>query len=526
MARFAEQIRERVQARYPVIYVQSLEEQRVERLLQEMAEEAGYALHTWTCTRGIDGGGQHTDPLAVLDRIADTDGRAIYLLKDYHPFLGGGEQQPNPHVCRRLRDLASALGSREVTVVFVSPAPLVRVPEELADDIVVLDFPLPTVAELDEIIERQTANLSGRVHLRGAMRERFLRSLLGLTAKTAERATRRAIVNDGRLDEADIPLVQEEKRQVIRRTGVLEYYAVEETIEDIGGLDVLKRWLGQRGRAFTEEAERHDLPCPRGIALIGVQGCGKSLVAKSIASLWQLPLLRFDVGRVFGGLVGESEANIRTAINVSEALSPCVLWIDELDKAFAGLRSYQGDSGTQMRVFGSFITWLQEKRKPVFVAATANNPQDLPPELLRRGRIDETFFVDLPGERERAEIFRVHLGKQREDPADFDLRRLAAMTEGFSGAEIEQLIIDARFQAFCDDEMVSTEHVAAQVDGDRGREIEPFVPLSSMMGEQIEELREWSVGRARRASRQEPASIPQMPDRIRNVDLPDRRPRP
>jgi len=510
MEAFADQIRQRVHARYPLVYVQSLEEQRVEEQLAGLAEEEGYTLHTWSCTQGFDGRGQGADPLQALDEISGCEEKAIFLMRDYHPFIGA-PGQTNPQICRRLRDLAQELASKSVTVVFVSPAALVRVPEELADDIVVLDFPLPALAELGSILDRQTSNLRSRVHLDAATRDRFLRSLLGLTAKTAERAIRRAIVNDGRLDDADIVLVQEEKRQVIRRTGVLEYYPAEETIQDIGGLDLLKGWLRSRGRAFTEEARRHDLPWPRGLALIGVQGCGKSLVAKSIASLWQLPLLRFDVGRVFGGLVGESEANIRTAINVSEALSPCILWIDELDKAFAGLRSYQGDSGTQMRVFGSFITWLQEKQRPVFVAATANNPQELPPELLRRGRIDETFFVDLPSQPEREEIFRVHLGKQRQDPARFDIRRLSEATEGFSGAEIEQIVIDARFQAFFEGAQAETEHLAAQIAGDPERDIEPFVPLSSMMSEQIEELRAWSVGRARRASRQEPGSIPEMP---------------
>ncbi|MCD6310284.1 MAG: AAA family ATPase, partial [Candidatus Eremiobacteraeota bacterium] len=236
----------------------------------------------------------------------------------------------------------------------------------------------------------------------------------------------------------------------------------------------------------------------------------KSLVAKAVANLWRLPLLKLDIGRVFGGLVGESESKIRQAIVVAESLSPCILWIDELDKAFAGVRGYQGDSGTQNRVFATFITWLQEKKKPVFVVATANNPGELPPELLRRGRFDEIFFVDLPSKQEREEIFQVHLAKRQRDPLNYDLKLLAEKSEGMSGAEIEQVVIDALFEAFTDKDILKDEHLVAVIEGEPERDIEPFVPLSSLMKEEIEGLRSWARGRARWASRQGPPEIPTL----------------
>jgi len=261
----------------------------------------------------------------------------------------------------------------------------------------------------------------------------------------------------------------------------------------VGGLQVLKDWLDKRSVAFTEEARSFGLPAPKGILLLGVQGCGKSLCAKAVSSLWQMPLLRFDIGRVFGSLVGSSEENIRRAISVAESVAPTILWVDEIDKAFAGARSSGGtDGGTTARVFGTFLTWMSEKKSPVFVMSTANDISELPPELLRKGRFDEIFFVDLPATNEREEIFRIHLSKRSRNPESFDARRLAEASKDYSGAEIEEAIISSLFAAFYEKKDLTTDHVLS--------ELSQTVPLAQTMDEQINRLRRWAEGRARNAS--------------------------
>jgi len=284
-----------------------------------------------------------------------------------------------------------------------------------------------------------------------------------------------------------------EKQQIIRKNGLLEYYATQETFANVGGLSVLKEWLSKRAVAFTAEARDFGLPPPKGILMLGVQGCGKSLCAKAVSSLWQLPLLRFDMGRMFGSLVGSSEENVRRAIAVAESVAPAILWVDEIDKAFAGSQgSGSTDGGTTARVFGTFLTWLSEKTAPVFVVATANDISQLPPELLRKGRLDEIFFVDLPAPEERAAIFRIHLLKRGRDPAKFDLVALAEASRDFSGAEIEEAIISALFDAFYAKEHLATALVLVA--------LAQTVPLAKTMDEQINRLRSWTEGRARNAS--------------------------
>jgi len=300
----------------------------------------------------------------------------------------------------------------------------------------------------------------------------------------------RAIVTDGVLDDRDIDLVTDEKKQIIRESEALEFYAVSESPDDVGGLGVLKEWLRLRERAFTQEARAYGLPAPKGIALIGIPGTGKSLTAKMIGGLWRLPLLRLDVGALFGSLVGESEERTRRALQVAETVAPCVVWIDEVEKALAhgGL-----DSGTSTRVFGTILTWMQEKTSPCFVVATANDIASLPPELLRKGRFDEIFFLDLPTQAERKEIFTVHLRKRNRIPADYDLDQLAAATGGYVGAEIEQAIIDAMYLGFNENREFSTADILAA--------IKRQVPLSISQRETIEALRSWlREGRAQSAS--------------------------
>jgi SpoVK/Ycf46/Vps4 family AAA+-type ATPase len=301
------------------------------------------------------------------------------------------------------------------------------------------------------------------------------------------------VVNNLSFSEEDIPEVVAEKKKLIRKSGLLEYYDFSENISNVGGLIRLKDWLMQRGMAFSQRARDFGLPEPRGILLLGVQGCGKSLAAKATSSLWNLPLLKLDVGRIFDSYIGSSEKNIREAIKIAESLSPNILWLDEIDKAFSGMGSQsQGDSGVSARVFGTFLTWMQEKRAPVFVFATANNIENLPPELLRKGRFDELFFIDLPTKEERKQIYKIHLIKRNRNPDKFNLDYLSEKSEGFNGAEIEQLVISALYRAFAENRDIEDRDILA--------EIEETVPLSITYKEKIDFLRDWAKKRARDAS--------------------------
>jgi SpoVK/Ycf46/Vps4 family AAA+-type ATPase len=309
----------------------------------------------------------------------------------------------------------------------------------------------------------------------------------------AENVFAKIIVKDERLTGDDVSEVFSEKQQIIRKSGLLEYYATDENFARVGGLAVLKDWLKKRAVAFTSEARAFGLPPPKGILLLGVQGCGKSLCAKAVSNLWQLPLLRFDMGRMFGSLVGSSEENVRRAITVAESIAPAVLWVDEIDKAFVGSQSSGvTDGGTTARVFGTFLTWLSEKTAPVFVVTTANDVYQLPPELLRKGRLDEIFYVDLPSDEERTEIFRIHLAKRGRDPENFDLPSLVNLSRDFSGAEIEEAIISALYDAFYEKQELTTAHVLASLN--------QTVPLAKTMAEKITAQRNWAVGRTRNAS--------------------------
>lgn len=487
-----------IRARYSILYVVSWEEGRVERSLRAIAEKRNKRIFTWTITDGIvsDDGDRRAVPstdeaLAALDYALEYRDPAIFVLRDFDRFL------EDARVERKLRDVARAFRASYKTLVIVSP--VLTIPPHLEKDITVIDFPLPDQEELGALLEdiarRCGANPNIEVDLDDEARELLVKAALGLTASEAEDAYAKAVVLNGRLDRNDVEIVLAEKEQVIRKSGILEYQSPEEQVTDIGGLDCLKDWLGKRGRAFSEAARRFGLPQPRGVLLIGVQGCGKSLSAKAVSGLWRLPLLRLDVGSVFSSFVGSSEQNMRRAMRLSESISPCILWLDELEKGFAGVHSSSfSDAGTTARVFGSFITWLQEKTAPVFVIATANDVTALPPELMRKGRFDEIFFVDLPAPAEREEIFRIHLARRGRDPEAFDLGALAALTDGFSGAEIEQAVISALYDAFDagrDLIQADLEHAARET-----------VPLSTTRREEIDALRSWAATRAR------PASLP------------------
>ena len=491
-----------IRARYPILYITSSEEMRIQNLVVEIARKRQKKVFEWSYSTGIVPAGtsiqsqKHRnaatkDPLMALDQVIEQVEPAIFIFKDFHPFL----TRSNFAVTRKLKEIALHLKNSFKTIVLVSS--VLEIPTELEKEITVLNFPLPArddlAALLDRIIEDVRQFKQVKIDLDDAGRERLLRAALGLTLGEAENVFAKIIVQDERLSGDDVGEVFAQKQQIIRKSGLLEYYATTESFSNVGGLGVLKEWLNKRAVAFTDEARDFGLPAPKGILLLGVQGCGKSLCAKAVSSHWQLPLLRFDMGRMFGSLVGSSEENVRRAIGVAESVAPAILWVDEIDKAFAGTQgSGASDGGTTARVFGTFLTWLSEKTAPVFVVSTANDISQLPPELLRKGRFDEIFFVDLPAPDEREEVFRIHLAKRGRDASRFDVRALAESSGDFSGAEIEEAIISALFDAFYAREELTTGHVLAA--------LRQTVPLARTMDEQMSRLRSWAEGRARNAS--------------------------
>jgi SpoVK/Ycf46/Vps4 family AAA+-type ATPase len=484
-----------VQAQYPLIYLITPEEERAEQAIAKIAKDnAEYKpVFVWTVTRGMIEYGQNTQatqhntvsPEAAIEWTIRQKGGGIYIFKDLHPFLDG------PVIVRWLRDAIASFKGTDKVIILMSP--LQTVPIELEKEVVVLDYPLPNLSELNQVLSERLAKSRGN-RLDTGTREKLLKAALGLTKDEAEKVYRKAQVKAGKLTESEVEIVLSEKKQLIRRNGILEYIEEDETLNSVGGLEELKGWLKQRSNAFTERAREYGLPQPKGMLILGVPGCGKSLIAKTTSRLWGLPLLRLDMGRVYdGSTVGRSEANLRSALKTAESISPVILFIDELDKAFAGGGgSGDSDGGTSGRIFGSFLTWMQEKKSPVFVMATANRVERLPGEFLRKGRFDEIFFVDLPSSAERQDIFRIHLGKRRSEINRFDLEQLTKVSDGFSGAEIEQAIIAAMYDAFAQDrEFTQLDIIAA---------IKATLPLSRTMTEQVTALRDWARQRARPAS--------------------------
>ena len=489
---FQEEFTLLLRACYPLIYIPTNEEERAEKAIAEATKKVGKRnVYIWDFVNGYqenpnNAGFGKRNPLQALEFVTRMSQNAggVFILRDFQRFL------EDIAISRELRNLARKLKSQPKNIIII--APQVNIPEELAEVITVVDFALPSTLEIKAEIER-LISATGQ-NLDEQLLDELVRAAKGLSLERIRRVLTRAIASNNKLEPDDVELILEEKRQSIRQTRILDYYPATEQISDIGGLDNLKNWLLRRGGAFSEQARAYGLPNPRGLLLVGIQGTGKSLTAKAIAHHWHLPLLRLDVGRLFAGLVGESESRTRQTIELAEALSPCILWIDEIDKGFAGLDG-KGDSGTTSRVFGTFITWLAEKKTPVFVVATANNIRALPPEMLRKGRFDEIFFVGLPSESERKAIFEVHLVKLRpHNLGNYDIKRLAYETPDFSGAEIEQTIIEAMHIGFSQNRDFTTDDIleaASQI-----------VPLAKTAQEQIEFLQKWvAAGKARLASK-------------------------
>jgi SpoVK/Ycf46/Vps4 family AAA+-type ATPase len=434
--------------------------------------------------------GQLPGELEALAQIHDAPDGTVVLLKDFHAYM------KDYRVIRLLRDLAIRMRGKSQTVIICAPS--LVLPNDLEKEVTVVEFPLPDANEIGDTLDRVTAAVKGNPSVDTTLtpieRERVVKSAQGLTMDEIESVFARSLVEKRKFD---LDAILEEKKQIIRKSGLLEYYAPDSSIADVGGLDSLKEWLDQRTKTFSDEARNFGIPAPKGILLLGVQGTGKSLTAKAVACTWNLPLLKLDVGRIFGSLVGQSEENIRKAISTAESVAPCVLWADELEKGFAGSGSSGvSDSGTTARVFATFLTWMSEKTKPVFMIATANDVTALPPEMLRKGRFDEIFFVDLPDEQEREQVFAIHLQKRKRPVERFDLKALADVTHGFSGAEIEQVVVGALYVAFDQSRDLQQDDLIA--------EAKAVVPLSVMMKEEIDELRTWAEMRTRPASKRKP----------------------
>ncbi len=485
-----------IRSRYTLVYLLSFEEQRVLEELEAFARQEGKQVVVWSHARGAHGPGVKAgtgqrSPTAFLDAGATMPDNTLVVPCDFHPFLG------DPLVVRQVKELGPDLESTKKTLLFVSP--VLKLPVELAKDVVVVDFALPDYALLEATFRELSASLTGdlAIKLSDVDRDKLIRSAQGLTLKEFSNVLAKTLVTVGRIDRAAIDVVNTEKKQIIRKSGILEFHAAAESMSSVGGVENLKHWLAERGEAFGDRARAFGLPSPKGILIVGVQGCGKSLTAKAVAESWRLPLLKLDMGRLFGGTVGASEENMRMAIAIAESIAPAVLWIDEIEKGLAGLASSNfSDGGTTARVIGTFLTWMQEKTAPIFVIATSNDISALPPELLRKGRFDEIFFVDLPTSAERKTIFEIHLARRNRKPADFDLGKLTVATRGYSGAEIEAAVIAGLFRAFGKGRELVTDDILVACS--------ETVPLSVLMEERIVQLREWSRLRTRNASAGEP----------------------
>ena len=487
------EIEDLIRARYSLIWITSPEEERVEESLKRLCVEREMRLEVWSITEGFKtvANGQGTrdvkDPMKAIDHVIRAEGRALFVLRDFHPFL------KEPAVVRRLRDAAHELRKTKKSLAVL--APVTKIPPELEKSIsAVLDWELPNRQEIEAAAKKVVPSLPPAtqqvIESDPTFMERVVEGALGLTLVEAENVFAKSAV---RTHTFDLETILEEKKQIIRKSGLLEYYEHREEFSDVGGMEVLKDWLIKRRNAFSSRAKDFGLPLPKGMLLIGVPGTGKSLTAKAVGALWQMPLLRLDVGKIFAGLVGSSEENVRMVIKTAEAIAPAILWIDELEKGFSGTQSSGStDGGTTSRVFGTFITWLQEKTTPVFVIATANNVHQLPPELLRKGRFDEIFFCDLPDREDRRQILDIHIRKKNRDPGQFDMDKLVDATVDFSGAELEQAVVAALYDAFDSGNDLSTEGLL--------KTTHEIVPLAITMREMIESMREWARTRARMAS--------------------------
>jgi hypothetical protein len=482
---------------HPVIMIDTVEEERVETLINSACNDMQMALFEWSIAQGLmrspgnfhnrwqneyapPGGkrgqaiGKTTEPLEMLRHIQTMSFKAIYWLKDFTEHL------KDPVVARQCREIAHQFARNSSTLVISGSGH--SLPPSIAHDAIYFDLKLPQPEELYSTISEVVKALKGRVRIELAPEDihALVKALQGMTLNQARKVVSYAALCDGKLSPEDVQRVLQRKARVIHEEGLLDYFPPETNLAELGGFDGLKRWLGYAEVGFTPQARRFNLPAPKGILIVGIQGCGKSLAAKTIARQWHLPLLKLDAGRLYDKYIGESDKNFRRAVTLAETMAPCILWIDEIEKSM-GQSSGDADGGLSRRLFGYFLTWLQEKSHEIFVVATANDLSAIPPELLRKGRFDEIFFVDLPAAEERSDIIRIHLSRRRQDLDGFDLPLLVDATEGYSGAEIEQMVITAHYRALYEQRPADTALLT--------EEIKRTIPLSVSRREDIQRLR-------------------------------------
>jgi AAA+ superfamily predicted ATPase len=488
-----------IKAHTNVIQIISYETLRIHAMLAGAARELKRDLFSWSRVEGIkkwdadkrifvEADTEVRGAERILEFFRETEQPCILLLEDFHPDL----DERQPETIKRLRNIAL---SQNYSKNLVLSQPFRKLPSELEKEVHIMELPYPAYEDIVSIYDQVCENY--KIPDTGEPDKDLIDSALGLTIMEAAKAFSLAYIENGKLTSEEVPLIIKEKENIIRKSGFLEYYDLKESMDDVGGLDNLKDWLKKRSRAFVPGAADFGLTYPRGILLLGLPGTGKSLTAKAVGSLLRFPLLRLDMGKVFQGYVGESEKNIRGSLKIAEAIAPSILWIDEIEKGMSGLSSSgSSDGGTTARVLGTFLTWMQEKTTPVFVVATANDISQLPPEMLRKGRVDEIFFVDLPSQKEREQILSIHLKKKRRAPKNFNVRLLAEKSKGFTGAELAEVINESLFQAYNDDHEIRDEDI---IDA-----INKTFPQSRANRELIEQLRQWSKTRAVAASSEQP----------------------
>jgi len=536
---FTAELRMLVRARYPLLQIATHEEDRALAALGPIATDLNKKLVIWSASRGVHnadgtpvdrhdlvGGREGPFPAAAQAALSDLasalelfdrmmvhkdrhKGGYLFVFLDPYPYLS--DHTANPIYRRKMRDLVVSIRSRGYHANCLVISQSLAIPEELEKEITVLDLPLPSRAEIEahvmSVIETLKPNRAFKVDPDPALVTRMVDSSLGLTMAEIDNCLSKAIIDDMKFDDHDVESIFLQKQQIVRKSGILEYIDARTlSLEDVGGLDLLKLWLARRDAAFSSVGRDFGIAAPKGVLVTGVPGCGKSLSAKSVAATWKLPLIHLDMGKVFSSLVGSSENRMREAIQVCEAVAPCVLWIDEIEKGLPRTHGYVGDSGTSLRVLATFLTWLQEKESPVFVFATANAIEYLPPEVLRKGRFDEIFFVDLPNQEERREIIDIHIRRTGRDPQDFDIDQLATMIGpdrfgpgiSLTGAEINSWVNEALIGAF--QRRKDGDDAADLVTGDLEAALDRMVPLAKMRQAEIAAMRHWADEHATRAS--------------------------
>ena len=468
---------------HPAVAFDTPEEERVEQLADTVAAELQMPVFVWTVNSGLvqkptaHANRSTASPIELMQHLAGLTVEGVFLLKDFARFLD------DPAVCRAFRDAAVTF-SRNASSMWITGADH-AFPADAEAEVVHFELDLPGKQELGEVVATVVRSLRSRigaaVELSKKDLDRLLEALAGMTANQARQVIASVILDDGKLHAEDIPKVLDKKADLLGQDGLLEYFPAEDNEHQLGGFDRLKAWLDRSKVGFSEEARELGLSAPRGIMLVGVQGCGKSLAARFIARDWQMPLLKLDAGRLYNKFYGESEKNLRKAIALAESMAPCVLWIDEIEKSFASFGAQDGNDGVSQRIFATLLSWLQEKKAPVFVVATANDIFRLPPELMRKGRLDEIFFVDLPDPQERGMIFDIHLTRLKHAPGAFDIASLVGASDAMSGAEIEQAVVASLYRSLHDKEPLGTAMIL--------EELRSTVPLSVSRAEDLAKLR-------------------------------------